>query len=61
MPPSTKESDYDHIVARQKRYVEAYNSGSAERMMEFMDRESLVYSDFGSSPRRHPTQFVERG
>ncbi|MCJ1248640.1 hypothetical protein MMC30_005858 [Trapelia coarctata] len=47
MAPAVKHSDHDFIVARHERYVEAYRSGSAERMMEFMDKEVFKYSDFG--------------
>lgn len=47
MAPAVKHADHDYIVARHERYIEAYCSGSAERMMEFMDKEDFKYSDFG--------------
>ena len=43
----SKHPDHDYIVACHKQYVEAYNNGSTEQTMEFMDKENLVYSDFG--------------
>lgn len=45
--PTTRHPDHEYIVARHDRYIEAYNSRSVERMMEFMDEEDFVYSDFG--------------
>jgi hypothetical protein len=44
-------ADHDHIVARQERYIAAYRQGSAKAMMEFMDEEEFVYSDFGEDTK----------
>ena len=48
MAPATKHKDPDHayIVARQERYIEAWRSGSQERVMEFMDKDNFNFSDF---------------
>lgn len=47
MAPADKHADHDYIVARQERYVEAWCSGSPERIMEFMCDKELKYSNFG--------------
>ena len=46
-PP--KHSEHEYIVAQLKKYIEAYNSGYTEKMMKFMDKSNLVYSDFSQS------------
>lgn len=40
-------ADHDYIVARQERYVASYRRGNAKAMMDFMDEDDFVYSDFG--------------
>ena len=44
---ASKPADHDYVVARQERYIEAWRSGSPERIMEFRDSEDLTYSNFG--------------
>jgi hypothetical protein len=45
--PGGKHADHDYIVARQERYIEAWRSGSPEKVMEFMDKGDFNYSNFG--------------
>jgi len=50
MAPSRKHEDHsDHgcIVARQEKYIEAYKSGSGEKLMKLRDLDELVYSNLG--------------
>ena len=49
MPTSQKHADHDYILARQERYIAAYLKGSPKAMMEWMDPEDFVYSDFSTS------------
>ena len=48
MAAPKKNVDHDYIVARQEKYLAAYRSGSSKAMMEWMDPENLIYSDFGT-------------
>lgn len=50
MFPATNHSDHDYIIARQEKYIEAWRSGSPERIMEFMHSEDLNYSNFSPYP-----------
>jgi hypothetical protein len=54
MAPAVKHPDHDYVVARHERYVEAYHSGSAERMMEFLEKDEFRYSNFGQQFRLKP-------
>lgn len=49
MAPTATHADHEYIVARQQRYIEAWSTGSAEKTMEFMDKE-----DFGSCRCQRP-------
>ena len=42
-----RHADHDYIAARQERYVETYRTANAKAMMEWMDPDDFVYSDFG--------------
>ena len=45
--------DHDHMHARHQRFVDAWVSHSAERIMEFMDKDDFNYSTFGTSDPGH--------
>lgn len=47
MATSKQRGDHGYIVVRQERYVAAYRSGNADDMMEFMDQDDFVSSNFG--------------
>ena len=59
MPLVINHSDEDYIVARQERYIEAWRSGSPERIKKFMHSDDFTYSNFSrlSFPPSHPASF----
>ena len=62
MAAKVKHADHDYIVARQEKYLAAYRSGSPKAMMEWMDPQDLIYSDFGivpCPPSNEPTSPLE--
>ncbi|KAL8834789.1 MAG: hypothetical protein Q9176_007307 [Flavoplaca citrina] len=46
-PLGHKHDDHEYIVARQERYIKAWESGTPEEIMEFMDPQELNYSNHG--------------
>ncbi|MCJ1267764.1 hypothetical protein MMC22_007650 [Lobaria immixta] len=59
MAPTATHADHEYIVARQQRYIEAWSTGSAEKTMEFMDKEDFGYSNFGIQQENLPHAVVK--